>query len=159
LISNLADCYATNATGVTARTTKYRSAIERLIQSERKNFGGTQAITSFFHFFAKAFVDHFLKSTAVPDVEGVDDEVVAGILDRKRPMEDTSLDEFGDGVSDTEAVKVTYANMVEWLAARDCEFEEILTRTYDDTRDDSSSELEEDDSSSDSAASDSDEST
>jgi hypothetical protein len=164
LISHLGDYYATNATGdVTAGTTKYRPVIERLIQSERKKFGGTQAITGFFYCFARAFVDHFLKSAAVPDVEGMDDEVVAGIIDRKHPMENKTLDEFGDGASDTEVVKVAYANMVEWLAARDCEFEEILTRTYNDPRYDSSSEssseLEEDDSSSDSAGSDSDEST
>jgi hypothetical protein len=94
----------------------------------------------------------------VPDVEGVDDEVVAGIIGRKRPLENTSIDEFGDGVSNADVGKVTYANMAEWLAARDREYQEIFDRTYDDTRDDGSSEFEEDDSSSDSAASDSDES-
>jgi hypothetical protein len=160
LIGNLAECYVTNATtGLTEGTTKYRSAIESLIQSERKKFGGTQAITSFFYTFAKIFVDQFLKSAAVPDVKGFDDEVVSGIIDRKDPMENTSLDEFGDGASDTEVVKVTNANMEDWLAAREYEFQKRFNRAYDDTSDDSSSELEEDDSSSDIAASDSDEST
>jgi hypothetical protein len=160
LIINLADCYATNATVVSAAgTTNYRSAIESLIQFERKKFGRTQAITTFFYCFARTFVDQFHKSTAVPDVKGVGDEVVTGIIDRKHSMENTSMDEFGDGASDAEVGNVKYANIAEWMTARDSEWQEILTRTYDDTRDDSSSELEEDDSSLDSAGSDSDEST
>jgi hypothetical protein len=45
VISNLACCRATGATGVSAAIKKYNSANERDIQSARVKFGGTQAIT------------------------------------------------------------------------------------------------------------------
>jgi hypothetical protein len=37
-------------------------------------------------------VEQFQKSTTEPDLEGVDDEVVAGILSRKRPMENETAE-------------------------------------------------------------------
>jgi hypothetical protein len=82
VISNLACCRATGATGVSAAIKKYNSANERDIQSARVKFGGTQAITTtFFYCFARAFVDQLHKSITEPDVlDSVDDEVVEGIL-------------------------------------------------------------------------------
>jgi hypothetical protein len=89
VISNLAYCYARSSKkGVSAKTEKYNADNETCIRDEREKFGKTQsqALTDFFDCFARAFVVQFHKSITEPDVEGMDDDVVAGILASKHPL-------------------------------------------------------------------------
>ena len=63
-------------------------------------------------------------------------------------MENTTLHEFDNGLSDAAIVEGTDAHLMEWLASREREPEETITP--EDPCDDNLSELEEADSGSDS---------